>query len=157
MVFSKRRKRAVTSRILQREEDLFWKGKWRGLYNWRHFTNAKWRKGHWIGRWPLRVCTSRRVVSRRWYSFSLCVKRACCPLRTEQTRICKTSFRRFIPVRPIKHEDHARIVRPAATDTVLPVVSLIVALATVSLVSPRDALSPLTTFVRSFILQSQLS
>lgn len=36
-------------------------------------------------------------------------------LRSRHTRICKTSCRRFIPARPIKHKDHARIVQPDVT------------------------------------------
>lgn len=31
----------------------------------------------------------------------------------------QTSFRRFIPARPIKHKDHARIVEPDVTDVAL--------------------------------------
>lgn len=101
-------------------------------------TNAKW-KGHWIGR--CRGCVHR--VAFTTMTFLLCVKRACCPLQSWQTRICKMSFRRFIPARPIKHKDHARIVQPDVTDAALSV-PLMVALATVSPVSShRGVLSPL--------------
>lgn len=68
------------------------------------------------------TCTSHCVVSRRWHSFYLCVKRACCSLRSAGLYL-QNVLPPFYPHAPHKAR-RSRANRPAASNDALRVLSV---------------------------------
>lgn len=70
------------------------------------------------------TCTSHCVVSRRWHSFYLCVKRACCSLRSAGLYL-QNVLPPFYPHAPHKAR-RSRANRPAASNDAPRVLSMVV-------------------------------